>query len=417
MGTILKRARQDGTTAYLAQIAIMRKGVVHREAKTFDREKIARTWIQKREAELAKPGALSAGGGARREGATLADAIERYTSTTTKALGRTKAQVLRTIKEGPIGALRCAEVSSRDLIDYAEVLGASAKPQTVNNYMSHLAAVFAIARPAWGFDLDQGVMADAQKVMKRLGLTAKSQERDRRPSLIELNNLLAHFLDRRIRRPSSIPMNAIIPFALFSTRRLEEITRITWADFDVDGSRVMVRNMKNPGETAGNNVWCDLPSEAAQVIQSMARTADQIFPFNPDAITAAFTRACKLLAIENLHFHDLRHEGISRFFELGWNIPHVAGVSGYRSWQSLKRYTHIRQTGDKYLNYKWLNTFIETAEPQTRPKNDPETMSEVFKSGRNRATSDPTGLTKKLKKQRRSPADFASQCFAPKSFT
>jgi hypothetical protein len=39
---------------------------------------------------------------------------------------------------------------------------------------------------------------------------------------------------------------------------------------------------------------------------------------------------------------------------LGWNIPHVAAFSGHRSWASLKRYTHIRQSGDKYAGRKWL---------------------------------------------------------------
>jgi integrase len=77
-----------------------------------------------------------------------------------------------------------------------------------------------------------------------------------------------------------------------------------------------------------------------------------IFPYNTDAISAAFTRACKLLGIEDLRFHDLRHDGISRLFEMGWNIPQVAVVSGHRSWQSLKRYTHIRQRGDKYADWK-----------------------------------------------------------------
>lgn len=78
------------------------------------------------------------------------------------------------------------------------------------------------------------------------------------------------------------------------------------------------------------------------------RKAAEIFPYSTDAITAAFTRACKLLGIHDLHFHDLRHEGISRLFEMGWNIPHVAAVSGHRSWNSMKRYTHIRQSGDKW---------------------------------------------------------------------
>jgi hypothetical protein len=39
---------------------------------------------------------------------------------------------------------------------------------------------------------------------------------------------------------------------------------------------------------------------------------------------------------------------------MGWNIPHVAAVSGHRSWQSLKRYTHLRMTGDKYKDWRWL---------------------------------------------------------------
>ena len=117
----------------------------------------------------------------------------------------------------------------------------------------------------------------------------------------------------------------------------------------------MVRDMKNPGEKAGNDVWCDLPPEALRIVKAMPRCAGAIFPFGPDAISAAFTRAGKLLEISDLHFHDLRHDGVSRLFELGWNIPHVAAVSGHRSWQSLKRYTHLRQTGDKYAGWPWLD--------------------------------------------------------------
>jgi hypothetical protein len=47
----------------------------------------------------------------------------------------------------------------------------------------------------------------------------------------------------------------------------------------------------------------------------------------------------------------------------GWNIPHVAGVSGHRSWQSLKRYTHIRHTGDKYAGWPWLAVITAGGRP------------------------------------------------------
>lgn len=65
-------------------------------------------------------------------------------------------------------------------------------------------------------------------------------------------------------------------------------------------------------------------------------------------MSAAFTRACKLLGIDDLHLHDMRHEGTSRLFEMGLTIPRVAAVTGHRSRASLQRYTHLRHTGDRF---------------------------------------------------------------------
>jgi hypothetical protein len=137
--------------------------------------------MSKREAELEEPGALSSGGAVRSR-STLADAIDRYIETSRKDFGRKKAQVLRYIENHPIGAHRREDISSRDVVNLAERIGLTAKPQTVLNYMSHLSSIFAIARPAWGIPLEQQAMADAQKVMKRLVLNSKSKERDRRPT-------------------------------------------------------------------------------------------------------------------------------------------------------------------------------------------------------------------------------------------
>ena len=189
--------------------------------------------------------------------------------------------------------------------------------------------------------------------------------RDRRPTLDELDLLMVHFGERQKRRPSSVPMQKVIAFAIFSTRRQEEITRLRRPDLDNEGNRILVRDMKNPGEKIGNDVWCDLPPVALQIIDSMSSNTEEIFPFTTDAIGAGFTRACQLLGIKDLHFHDLRHEGVSRLFETGRNIPQVAAVSGHRSWSSLKRYTHLRQTGDKYASWKWLST---VALPTERPE-------------------------------------------------
>lgn len=119
-------------------------------------------------------------------------------------------------------------------------------------------------------------MRNAMIVAKKLGLTQNSHHRDRRPTLNELEQLMAHFLDRSIRRPSSAPVHRVIAFAILSTRRLEEIIRIKWADLDKEGKRILVRDMKNPGEKMGNDVWCDLPDPALAIIEAMPKNASQI---------------------------------------------------------------------------------------------------------------------------------------------
>ncbi len=58
-------------------------------------------------------------------------------------------------------------------------------------------------------------------------------------------------------------------------------------------------------------------------------------------MSAAFTRACEKLKIDNLHFHDLRHEGTSRLFEAGLPIEKVALVTGHKDWRQLRRYTNL----------------------------------------------------------------------------
>jgi integrase len=229
--------------------------------------------------------------------------------------------------------------------------------------MSHLSSVFNIAKPAWGIPLDREQMRAAFAVTKQLGMTTKSDKRDRRPTLEELDALMAFFGDRQERSPDSAPMQRIIAYALFSTRRMEEIVRPLWKHLDVPHSRLLIKDMKHPGQKLGNDVWVDLPPPALAIIEAMPRSSGPIFPYSTDAIGAAFTRACKVLGIADLHFHDLRHEGVSRLFEMGLSIPRVAAVSGHRSWQSLQRYTHLRQTGDKYADWKWLPAVTTPAGP------------------------------------------------------
>jgi integrase len=360
MGTIVSRKRKDGTIGHTAQIRLKDGGkVIFTESQTFDRKPAAQAWLKKRETELAVPGAL-----VKPTDPLLKDVIDQYNKEKQKVHGKTKAQVLNTIKTAEIGELRCSEVTSQEIVRFVQAI--EAQPSTRGNYVSHLASVFSVAKPAWGYPLDKQAMEDARVVLDKLGLVGKSKQRTRRPTLDELDKLLTYFTTVELKRPASLPMTRIIPFAIFSTRRQEEITRMEGKDLDKANLEIIVRDMKNPGEKIGNDVATTLTPEALQLIELRPQTDGRIWPYNSETVSASFTRACQFLGIDDLHFHDLRHDGISRLFEMGWSIPRVATVSGHRSWSSLKRYTHLRQEGDKYKDWPWL-VKVGIKPPATHP--------------------------------------------------
>ncbi|TIL85173.1 MAG: site-specific integrase [Mesorhizobium sp.] len=348
MASIIERKRKDGTPSFLAQIVIKRDGrTIHRENKTFAKRREAAAWGAFREGELSKPGAVEE---IKKEDPTLAEAIGRY-ERESKRLGRTKAAVLKSLKEFDIASKRCSEIRSDHIVALARELAETRRPSTVAGYLTFLSGVFKIARPAWGYPLDEKAMTDATTVAAKLEMTGRSNQRDRRPSLDEMNRIMDFF---SARKEGSVPMVRISAFAMFSTRREGEIVRLRWPDLDEAHSRILVRDAKDPRGAAGNHIWTELTPEAMRIIKSTPRDGDVIFPYKEDTIYAAWRDACTILGIVDLKFHDLRHEGVSRLFELGRTIPQVASVSGHRSWQNLQRYTHIRETGDKWAGWKWL---------------------------------------------------------------
>ncbi|SFQ22623.1 site-specific integrase [Pseudomonas borbori] len=360
MGSITIRKRKDGSARYTAQIRIMQQGAtVYQESQTFDRKATAQAWIKRRETELAEPGAIAK---ANREGVTVKEMIERYLDEYEKIrpLGKTKRATLRAISQTWLGELEDSQITSQELVEYGNrrMQEDGIQAQTLGNDLAHLGTVFSVARPAWGYDIDPMAMPDARRVLRKMGAVSKSKERTRRPTLAELDKLLTYFSEMRDRRKQQIDMVRVTVFALFSTRRQEEITRIRWDAIDEPGQRVLITDMKNPGQKHGNDVWCLVPDEAWRVLQSMPRVAGEVFPYNAKSVSASFTRACKFLEIDDLHFHDLRHDGVSRLFEMGWDIPKAASVSGHRDWNSMRRYTHLRGNGDPYKEWPWLERAI-----------------------------------------------------------
>ena len=87
-----------------------------------------------------------------------------------------------------------------------------------------------------------------------------------------------------------------------------------------------------------------LSTKAAQVLAAQRQRNDtpSPFPVTPNGFRLAWDRLRSRAGLSDLRFHDLRHEAISRFFELGLNIPEVAVISGHKDPRMLFRYTHLR---------------------------------------------------------------------------
>ncbi|WP_271947786.1 site-specific integrase [Ruegeria faecimaris] len=359
MGTIVERKSKSGIK-YRAQVIKKNNGrVVISKSKTFPRKTAAAGWIKLIEKEFDAGKLVND-----QVRTTVRELIDKVVAMQRKEMGKTKAQVLNTIKRFDVADFEVTSLRSADLVEFANQVAegehgsAARSPATTANYMSHLSGCLRLARPAFNVPFDKSIIAEARETTTSLGITGKSKKRTKRPSMTDLDLLMESFVKRETRDSRAIPMSKIVPFAIFSARRQAEITRILWDDYSKEHRTILVRDMKDPGEKEGNDVTCELPPEAIRIIESMPRAADEIFPFHKDVIGRHFTGTCKFLGIRNLHFHDLRHEAASWLVETGRTLPQAMSVTGHKSWSSLQRYSHLKTVGNKYENWKWLEEIV-----------------------------------------------------------
>ena len=119
--------------------------------------------------------------------------------------------------------------------------------------------------------------------------------------------------------------------------RRGEIVKARWSDLDWDTSTLHIPVTKN-----GFSRTIPLTKQALETLKSQPHDDECIFPITGNAVRLSWQRLKKRVGIEDLHFHDLRHEAISRFFEMGLSVPEVALISGHRDYRMLFRYTHLR---------------------------------------------------------------------------
>ena len=156
--------------------------------------------------------------------------------------------------------------------------------------------------------------------------------RDRRLEAGELERLLSACENKWFR--------AVILFAIETGMRRGEILSLTW-----EGVHLGKRYVHLPDTKNGDSRDVPLSPQALEFLKDLPRNirSDQVvFPLHFEALKSSWRRACSKAGINNLRFHDLRHEATSRFFEKGLNVMEVAAITGHKDLRMLQRYTHLR---------------------------------------------------------------------------
>lgn len=337
MATFRTRKNKDGDILYVAVVRRKHGDDTFQKSKTFKKKKLAEAWARNLESKLDEQGVENYIGNP----ITVFEIIEMYQSKfkDMNKWGRSKEFSLNAMKRTKLGDKRVLKLTSKDFIDYAMERRETASGSTVGNDLTHLHAVLQTAKPVFGIDFDLSIFEDARRAIVANKIIYKANKRDRRPTSLELERICDHLTHKN---RSKIPMSDIIWFAVHSTRRLDEIMRLQWEDLNVDTSTCVVRDLKHPTDKEGNHQAFKLLPEALEIIQRQPRDGDLIFPYNSKSVGTMFTRTCKLLQIEDLRFHDLRHEAVSRLFERGYQIHEVCLFSLHVSWDTLRRYTNLR---------------------------------------------------------------------------
>lgn len=300
-------------------------------AKTFLTHREALQWA--RQAEIGVEQAAISGAHKR---VTVRELVQRYVAEVTprKKSARSERLRLQMWADSPFGTAWADEVRPSMLAQWRDDRVASGRAgSTVRNDLNALSAVYRHAASEWGYERLENPTA-------RLKRPAIGAGRTRRVGDAELEAL------KRCTQSSELP--TVIDLAVETGMRLSEIVTLRWERVDLRTRTLELVDTKN-----GYGRVVPLSTRAVGVLSALRgdvvrRLDGRVFAISPHSATVAFRRAAARLRQMSggsmgvdLHFHDLRHEAVSRLFERGLSVVEVAAISGHRSIQMLHRYCHM----------------------------------------------------------------------------
>lgn len=212
-------------------------------------------------------------------------------------------------------------------------------PNTVRLDLALLGHMFNTAIKEWGIGLPhnpvQSIRRPAPPPGRERRLTPKEEQR-------LLDAVAAH---------SNPMLSWIVRIALETGMRSSEITSLRYSQVDLERRIIRLLETKNtqPRTVPLNRRATET---IAKALNHPARPVDTDLVFfgepgldgmrRPYNFNKVWLEIKESIDLKDFRFHDLRHEAVSRLVESGLSDQEVAAISGHRSMQMLKRYTHLR---------------------------------------------------------------------------
>ena len=258
---------------------------------------------------------------------TLADVLQRYKVEVADSHRSATTLINVTTLIRTIGATSISDLNAQAVAHWRDARLQVVKPPSVVRELNTLSAVLNHARKEWCYPI-----ANPIQDIKR---PAQGQRRERRLEADEEDRLLTELAQQ---------YGFAVRFALHTAMRRGEILSLIWRNVDLP-NRVAVLPVTKNGESRRvplSTVAVSILIEQRCAMGNVVDFSGRVFPVHHISLDKAWRRACGRAGIEGLHFHDLRHEAVSRLFELGLNPMEVASISGHKTMSMLQRYTHLK---------------------------------------------------------------------------
>ncbi|MEW8111391.1 MAG: site-specific integrase [Candidatus Thiodiazotropha endolucinida] len=304
------------------QVQIRKKGFPPL-TQSFINKSTALTWIKKIEAEIERDQFIDCSVAQQTH---LSDILDRYETEIIPHKRGGSAEKPRTkLLRTTLGHLKLQDLKPHIIAQYRDYRLQRVKSSTVRRELALLSHVINIAIIDWGIDLPKG------NPVSSIRLPSEANGRDRRISNQEESQLLKAFSGNQV-------MKSIMVIAIETGMRRGEIAAMQWEHVNWPSQTLSIPITKTEIPRT-----IPLSNKAVDVLRGLPKRLDgMVWGVRPDSITQAFERACRRAEIQDLRFHDLRHEATSRFFEIGLSIMEVSSITGHKDVRMLKRYTHIR---------------------------------------------------------------------------